>query len=586
MKTAPDPTTDETSTNQLCVETGCVSIAGCKKVNEDAVGIHNPDHQHVLESKGIGLVIADGVSSAEAGKEASEYAVTTFLKDYFLTPDTWSVKKAGQKALTSINLNLYKKSHAFTHQEKGFLCTFSGIVIKSRTAHFFHAGDSRVYLLRDGDLKQLTRDHTVNIGGGKNILARAVGMDNVLQVDYGTSPLKAGDAFLLTTDGVHDFIGHDEISKVLNSDSSPQVKCSQLVEFAQQNGSDDNISCALAQIIHLPGESREDLNNKLTRLPFPPAMEPGMKLDGYKIEERLFASSRSQLYLVTDLENNNKIVMKTPSLNFQDDVNYIDRFIQEEWIGKRINSPHVVRIIEQNRPRTCLYYLMEFVPGISLEKWMEKNPLPKPKVAIGLVKQIADALRAFHQSETIHQDLKPGNIIVDDKQHVTVIDFGSVFVAGIAEIFKPLEHQGALGTASYSDPHYLLGRNTSIQGDIYSLATISYELFTGNLPYGEKIDSCQTELDFDKLRYHHAVEYNPVIPLWFDRTLEKGVSLDLDKRYGSLPAFIHDLTHPNPEFLRDDPGLDNSRGLIFWQFLCAFWIITLVIVIILFSMET
>lgn len=581
-----NPQTQDITTASLQIETGCASVPGLKSVNEDSVGAHIPDTQHALVNKGVCVVIADGVSSAEAGQQASQYSVETFIQEYFRTPDTWSVKQAGQKTLSAINLNLYKKSHAFVQQEKGFLCTFSGLVIKSRTAYFFHAGDSRLYLHRNGSTTQLTRDHTVNIGGGKNILARAVGMDNVLQIDFGKSTLEDNDFLLLTTDGVHDFVEMELLTSVLNSGSSPQKMCDELIQKSIQSDSDDNISCAIAQVLRLPLESRDDFNSKLTRLPFPPDLEPGMKLDGYQIEKELFASSRSQVYLVTDLETNEQMVMKTPSINFEDDVHYIDRFIQEEWIGKRIDSPHVVRIITQNRTRTCLYYLMEHVSGISLDKWMKNNPLPSPKKAIGIIKQVAKALKAFHSTETIHQDLKPANVIIDDNMNIKVIDFGSVFVAGIAEIFVPLEHIGALGTASYSDPHYLQGINTGIQGDIYALATITYELFTGQLPFGERIEQCVNNRDFDKLRYISAGSLNPIIPIWFDRAIEKGVTLELAKRYSSLNEFVEDVTHPNPLFLQDDPTVQKSRGLLFWQLLSAFWVMMLVIVVLLFSTKT
>ncbi|MAI65727.1 MAG: hypothetical protein CL600_12795 [Alteromonas sp.] len=161
------------------------SIAGLKSVNEDAVNHFIPQHSHALINKGICLVIADGVSSAEAGKEASTFAVAKFVEEYFKTPDTWSVKQAGQKTLSTINLNLFKKSHEFNQQEKGYLCTFSGVIVKSRTAYFFHAGDSRLYHISQDEngkqgIKQITRDHAVNIGKGHNILSRAVGMDNIL----------------------------------------------------------------------------------------------------------------------------------------------------------------------------------------------------------------------------------------------------------------------------------------------------------------------------------------------------------------------------------------------------------------------
>nr|MBL0709535.1 protein phosphatase 2C domain-containing protein [Colwellia sp.] len=130
-------------TSQLQVDIASHSIQGLKDNNEDAVGFLVPKEQEDLEAKGIVLAVADGVSSAEAGKEASETAITRFLSDYYQTPDTWSVKHCGQKILSSINLTLFKRSHEFVSEEKGYLTTFTALVLKSRTAHFFHAGDSR-----------------------------------------------------------------------------------------------------------------------------------------------------------------------------------------------------------------------------------------------------------------------------------------------------------------------------------------------------------------------------------------------------------------------------------------------------------
>ena len=571
-------------TSQLQVDIASHSIQGLKDNNEDAVGFLVPKEQEVLETKGIVLAVADGVSSAEAGKEASETAISRFLSDYYQTPDTWSVKHCGQKILSSINLTLFKRSHEFVSEEKGYLTTFTALVLKSRIAHFFHAGDSRAYLLRGDEFKQLTRDHVASIGSGRSFLARAMGMDNGIQIDYSSFILEADDLLLVTSDGIHDFLTSDKIIELMSAKGSCQTRIESLVQAAFDNGSDDNISGSLCQIASLPNESLNDYNSKLTRLPFPPPLDNGVILDGYKVLNEFFASSRSQLYLVEDTDTGEQMVMKTPSVNFEEDTGYIDRFIQEEWIGKRINSDHVVKIIKQQRPRTCLYYLMEHVKGMSLEKWMDQNHFPKPKEAFNLVEQIAKGLSAFHKMETIHQDLKPGNILVDKDNHIKVVDFGSVFVAGLAEVFIPLEHEGVLGTASYSDPKYLLGKNTGIQGDLYALATITYEIFTGKLPYGNKIEECQTAFEYDRLRYISATEANPIIPVWFDRTLERGVSFDLEQRYDNIPEFIKDLKKPNPSYLLDDPKVTKNKSqVLFWQLLSGFWILMLVLVVALFT---
>ena len=560
------------------------TVAGRKLINEDAAGLLVPDDTYLQINKGAALVVADGVSSAEAGQEASRNAVDRFLEEYYKTPDTWSVGHSGEKILSTINLRLYRKSHEFATESKGYLCTFSAVVIKSRTAHFFHVGDSRIYLLRNGELKVITQDHKASIADGKFFLTRAMGMDNRLNVDYGRLPLQNGDQLLLCSDGIHDFIDDNQIYNYLSKSDSADERAKQLVDYALEQGSDDNISTVVCNVKNLPDENLDDYSAKLTRLPFPPEFEVGMKLDGYKIEKVLFASSRSQLYLVRDEISNNQYAMKTPSHNYVDDISYIDRFIQEEWIGSRIHSPHVAEVVRQTRERTCLYYLMEVVDGQGLDAWMAANRLPSPKRAIAIVNQIAQGLQSFHDNEAIHQDLKPANILINASDQIKIVDFGSVFVAGLAEMHKAIVHDGALGTAGYSDPQYLVGINPGIQGDLYSLATITYEMFAGELPYGDAVENCQTMFDYDRLRYRSASKFNPVIPKWFDAALEKGVSFDLEKRYSSIPALIQDLTHPNPDFLKDDPVTEQKTStLIFWKLMSGFWFVTFLLVIYLFA---
>lgn len=570
----------------LNVDAASHSIAGIKPVNEDTVGVCVPDDAYQIINKGVVLAVADGVSSAEAGAEASKTAVERFVEEYYQTPDTWSVSNCGEKILSTINLRLYRKSHEYQNETKGYLCTFSALVIKGRTAHFFHIGDSRIYLLRGDAISQITTDHKASLGDNKTFLSRAVGMDNRLNIDYGRIPLEAGDRLLLTTDGVHDFVPLEALQNLLAEELPAAQLASRFIAAAQTGNSDDNISAVVAIVHELPNESLDDYSAKLTRLPFPPALDPGMKLDGYRVLKELFASSRSQLYLVQDEESGIIMVMKTPSANYIDDTAYIDRFIQEEWIGTRIQHPNVVKIIRQPRKRTFLYYLMAYVKGEGLDHWMQANCPPSPRKAIHLVKQIAKGLEAFHGNEAIHQDLKPGNVMITPDQQAIILDFGSVFVAGLSERAAPHVGDGVLGTAGYSDPLYLKGHNPGIQGDVYSLGTIVYEMFTGKLPYGEGIEDCRTAFEYDQLRYIPASLHNPVIPEWFDGALKKATCFDLETRYRTIDAFMHDLLEPNPDFLRDDPVEQRSAStLLFWKLLSGFWFVTFFLLIYLFSRQ-
>ena len=93
-------------------------------------------------------------------------------------------------------------------------------------------------------------------------------------------------------------------------------------------------------------------------------------------------------------------------------------------------------------------------------------------------------------------------------------------------------------------------------------------MFTGFLPYGTKLEKCSSHEDFLRLRYTPSYHHKDIIPLWFDRTLEKAVAIDPEMRYDSLRAFLHDLKNPNMEYLKEDtqPG-GKKDTLLFWKML-------------------
>ena len=293
------------------------SSAGVKPHNEDAIGIRIPEGV-LLSTKGAVAVIADGVSAAEAGKEASETCVYSFLSDYYSTPDTWSVKKSTSKTLTALNRWLYSQGRQFNKSTHGYLSTMSFIVFKSRTAHLFHVGDTRIYRLRGQDLEQMTRDHSSQINDQKSYLTRAMGLDIMLDVDHSTLDLEIGDVFFLSSDGIHDTLNNKTIcNHLLTPHPNYEDSCAQLITLALQHGSRDNLSCQILRIDSLPHQTADEACSKLTELPFPPILNNGMILDGLLVEKEIHASNRSQLYLVTQISNGARFCMKTPSVNYE-----------------------------------------------------------------------------------------------------------------------------------------------------------------------------------------------------------------------------------------------------------------------------
>ncbi|MEZ5483052.1 MAG: protein kinase [Porticoccaceae bacterium] len=400
-------------------------------------------------------------------------------------------------------------------------------------------------------------------------MIRAMGMDTSLNVDYSVVALKPGDIFFLSTDGIHDFLPEQQVQQLIEKyPDDYETACRAIVDAASAAESSDNLSCCLLRIDQLGIENIEDLNERLTRLPFPPELSPGLKMDGYEVQEEMYASERSQLYRVRDLDSGEQLVMKTPSRNYCDDPAYIERFIMEEWIGSRVTHPNVVKVIAPKQERKFLYYLMEFVEGHTLDVWMQQNPERRPSQLIRLVEKIVAGMEGLHEKETVHQDLKPSNIMVTPGLDIKIVDFGSVYAPGIHEIFTPVEREEALGTLDYSDPAYRFHRNTGIKGDVYSLGVVVYEMFTGFLPYGTRLENCHSYEDFYNLHYIPSYHHRDIIPLWFDGALKKAVSIDPEHRYDTLAGFLRDLKTPNVEFLKEDPKQEGHKDtLLFWKML-------------------
>jgi serine/threonine protein phosphatase PrpC len=550
---------------------GQFSDQGRKARNEDFYGVRLPGDR-LLRTKGIVAVIADGVSASERGQDAAGACVIGFLEDYMSTPESWSVRKSAQQVLTALNAWLYSQGHAYRDPARGLLSTLSALILKSTTAHVFHVGDSRVYLLRAGNLEPLTTDHKTWAAGGRRFLSRAMGIDLRLDIDYLRRTLEPNDTFLFTTDGVHEFIVDREMARVIGENALNLDKAAEIIgRTALANGSPDNVTVQILRVESLPTQVGEEIYEQLTELPFPPELEPGMVLDDYRILRELHASSRTQLYLAEDMNAGTQVALKTPSVNFDDDPGYIEQFIQEEWVGRRLDHPHVMRVHVPVRRRRFLYTVMEYIEGRTLRQWMRDNPRPDLEVVRLLVEQIARGLQAFHRLEMTHRDLKPENVLIDANGTAKIVDFGSARVAGIAEIETPFTRASILGTRNYCAPEYLDGQAGDNRSDIYSLGVIAYEMLAGRLPCGEMPEDWRAGTGAHAaLRYAPIGEFRPDVPNWVDGALRRAMNPHPEKRYGELSEFLFDLRHPNRSLVADlKPPMIERNPVLFWKVVAA-----------------
>jgi serine/threonine protein kinase len=138
------------------------------------------------------------------------------------------------------------------------------------------------------------------------------------------------------------------------------------------------------------------------------------------------------------------------------------------------------------------------------------------------------------------------------------------------EMTQSFEHDNILGTMQYTAPEYFLGEAGTDRSDLFSLAVITYQMLTGDLPYGIKVSKARTKNAQNKLRYHTVLHDDREIPAWVDDALKKALHPDPFKRYQSISEFVFDLSQPSKAFLRKSKApLIERDPVVFWQSVCA-----------------
>ncbi len=554
---------------KLRLSVGQYSDKGVKELNQDFHGAVIP-REPQLSLKGAAVVLADGISTSNVSQIASETSVKSFLDDYFCTSDAWSVYTSGLKVLNSINGWLFSQTQRSEHRfnkDKGFVCTLSAAIFKASVAHLFHVGDSRIYRLRGEGLEQLSKDHRSWISKDKSYLSRAMGVDLQVEVDYQTVALKQGDYYLLCTDGVYEFIDTGDVLEVLSEhERDLDLAAQTLVQRALSKGSDDNLTLQIVRVDQLPSQEGSTLQQQVEELELPPVLQPRQEFDGYLILREMHSNSRSHVYLAEDLQDKTRVVIKIPSVELRDNPAYLERFLMEEWVARRINNAHVMKAGMQNRKRNYLYSVTEYIEGITLKQWLIDNPSPDLENVRCIIEQVAKGLQAMHRMEILHQDLKPDNVMIDTSGTVKIIDFGGVRIAGIVEAENTLEQDDMQGTALYMAPEYFVGEVISRRSDQFSLAVLAYHMLSGRFPYDTQVAKSRTVAAQKRLKYHSVLDDEREIPRWIDHTLRKALNPNPFKRYEELSEFLYDLRYPNQAFLSDTrPPLLDRNPLLFWK---------------------
>jgi protein phosphatase len=258
------------------VEVAALTDVGTRRDhNEDACGTHAEGEDRAV------LVVADGVSLAQAGEVASTMAVEVTLRAYREAPAGERAAQRIYRAVQQANIEIYDRAVAVP-ELRGMSTTLTAAVVDRGELTAIHVGDSRLYVVRGREIVQLTKDHTVaaervrmkllsrehaRLHPDRSVLTRSVGRELIVSRDRISRRLAQGDVLLACTDGVHGVLEDEELAELVEG-LDAEAACRAVVAAANARGTADNLSCAVLRMVGptSDGPRPEGLRERLARL--------------------------------------------------------------------------------------------------------------------------------------------------------------------------------------------------------------------------------------------------------------------------------------------------------------------------------
>jgi serine/threonine protein kinase/Flp pilus assembly protein TadD len=288
----------------------------------------------------------------------------------------------------------------------------------------------------------------------------------------------------------------------------------------------------------------------------------GQTLGHYRIVEKIGEGGMGAVFRAEDLTLRRPVALKFLPVELASDPAARQQLLKEARAASRLNHPNIATVYEVNEANGAPFIAMELVQGESLKQILQRGSISLAQL-YEIARQVADGLNDAHQGGVLHRDIKPGNIMVDTKGRVKVLDFGLASFAGkerapgeAAETFitRTATQWSTGGTVPYMSPEQLRGDPTDERSDIFSFGVMLYECLSGQRPF-------RGETSIDVL---HAILRQPLPPLrnlvqdvspdW-ERVVERCLEKSPERRYGSMQEVLQALPRPAAAGARAEKSL-------------------------------
>jgi serine/threonine protein phosphatase PrpC len=508
------------------VEIGQTSRRGPREINEDfAAATRSAPHDAV---PGLIAAIADGVSSAGRGAEAAQTSVMGLLADFFDTPATWETTVALDRLIAAQNTWLVGQNR----QREGLgptagaaLTTLSALVLQGQGYTVAHVGDTRVWRVTGGEIQLLSHDHAFNQPDQRSRLTRAVGLDEVLHVDYQQGEVCIGDCFVLTSDGVHGVLRPRQIGSLAAQGDSQQASDA-LVAAALAAGTRDNATALVIRVLGLDAARLEDETARTRQLPPLARKRVGDVVDGYTITALVADTGVHRLYQARDNRSQELVAIKTLHESRAGDAEERAMLAHEAWLSLRVTERDARGFVRGRAASgaTALYTVFDWHSGQTLEQMLAAYRVFGVAEVVAAAAEIVRALGRLHRQGVIHRDVKPGNLHLGDDGQWRLLDLGVALSGREGAAARELH----AGTPSYINPEQWEGAPADARSDLFALGVTLYRWLTGRLPYGE-VEPYQSG------RYRRDPQalsrIRPDVPIWLDHLVRRAIALDPRARF-------------------------------------------------------
>jgi len=278
-----------------------------------------------------------------------------------------------------------------------------------------------------------------------------------------------------------------------------------------------------------------------------------MKLGKYELHEQLGKGGFGTVFRATD-NIGRTVAIKILKPGFADDPDVIERFRREALAAGSLFHSHIATILDFDEADGRVFIVMRYIDGKSLDQILkERGRIPWGE-AVGIIRQIANALDFAHSKGFIHRDIKPGNIIISPSDGAVLTDFGLVKAATASG----LSTTGVmLGTPAYIAPEIWEGKGATAATDIYSLACVFYEMLTAQVLFNGESTPMIMKKHFDEITL--PANWPEGVPDHFDTVITNALERKSQERFQNMKSFVDALTQLEAsDSNQDEPAVTTA----------------------------